>query len=91
MIIMGRTGKKNPRIASEFLRWANEEVILGIVKNLYKFIDENIDRSLVKEHVGYIFDRAGYIKFRETVLEGINLNPEIKIAEKINFNGYVYP
>jgi len=67
LLIMGRTGKKNPRIAEQFIQWAGEEVVVQVIKNAYEFIDRYIDRALPKEHVGYIVDRVGYQTFRDTV------------------------
>lgn len=90
MVIMGRTGKKNPRIAMPFMKWATEDVIVQVIKNTYDFVDRHIDRSLVKEHIGYIVDRVGYQVFKEEVLEGIELNKGIEIAENIQWNGYYY-
>ena len=90
MVIMGRTGKKNPRIAMPFMKLASEDVIVGVIKNTYAFVDRYIDKSLAKEHIGYIVDRIGYQTFKEEVLEGIVLNKEIQIAENIQWNGYSY-
>lgn len=90
MVIMGRTGKKNPRIAMPFMKWATEDVIVQVIKNTYEFVDRYIDRSLPKEHIGYIVDRMGYQVFKEEVLKGIVLNEEIEIAENIQWNGYYY-
>jgi anaerobic sulfite reductase subunit C len=90
MVIMGRTGKKNPRIAMPFVKWASFEVIEAIIKNTYDFVDRYIDRDLAKEHIGYIVDRQGYQKFKEEVLTGVVLNPEIQIASHIDFGGYLY-
>lgn len=41
--IMGRTGKQNPRLAQDWLRWVDEDSIVKIVKNTYAFIEEYID------------------------------------------------
>ncbi len=90
MVIMGRTGKRNPRIAMPFMKWASEDVIVKVIENTYDFVARYIDTSLAKEHIGYIVDRVGYPKFKEEVLEGIKLNPEIEIAENIQWNGYYY-
>ncbi len=90
MVIMGRTGKKNPRLALPFVKWATFDVILAIIKNTYRFVDEYIDRTLPKEHIGYIVDRTGYATFKEAVLKDVDLNPEIEIAQEINWNGYWY-
>lgn len=90
MVILGRTGKKNPRLAASFLEWATEPVILGILRNVYAFIDRHIDRSLAKEHLGYIVDRVGYPDFRAALLDGITLNPQARVAESLDFHGYRY-
>ena len=90
LVIMGRTGKKNPRMAQTFLEWANEDLIIQVIRNVYPYIDQFIDQSLPKEHVGYIVDRTGYQTFREWVLRDVTLNPGVKVAQNMNFNGYQY-
>lgn len=90
LVIMGRTGKKNPRIAMPFMKWASEDVVVEVIKNTYDFVDRYIDRTLVKEHIGYIVDRVSYQTFKKEVLEGIELNKEIQIANNIQWNGYHY-
>ena len=90
LIIMGRTGKKNPRTARTFIEWADETVVIAIINNTYKFIEKHIDRTLPKEHIGYIVDRVGYQEYRRIVLENVHLNKEIKIAPHIIFGGYQY-
>lgn len=90
VIIMGRTGKKNPRLAQTFLNWVEIEPVIQIIKNTYQFVDRYIDRSLEKEHVGYIVDREGYHKFKTEVLEGVTLNPEAQLTTNINYSGYDY-
>jgi anaerobic sulfite reductase subunit C len=90
MVIMGRTGKKNPRLAATFCKWASEPAIMGIISNAYGFVERYIDKTLAKEHVGYIVDRQGYARFREEVLAGVPLNPEIRIAAQLQWQGYAY-
>jgi anaerobic sulfite reductase subunit C len=90
LVVMGRTGKKNPRLAAPFAEWVTAEVVLGIMENLYPYIQEYIDKSLVKEHVGYIVDRTGYQVFRDWLLRGITLNPEARIAPTMQWSGYMY-
>lgn len=34
-------------------------------------------------HGGHLIDRAGYKKFKEIMLEGVELNPECLVAEDI--------
>lgn len=90
LVIMGRTGKKNPRLAAPFAEWLTQEVVIGMIRNLYLYIDRYIDRSLVKEHVGYISDRTGYKELRRWLLKDINLNPEARIARNVQWQGYQY-
>jgi anaerobic sulfite reductase subunit C len=84
---MGRTGKRNPRIAQPFIRRVDEDSIVKIIKNTYLYIDQFIDRDAPggKEHVGYIVDRTGYQLFKEWVLKDVVLNPEAQVAESINW------
>ncbi|MBF0297386.1 MAG: sulfite reductase subunit C [Oligoflexia bacterium] len=90
LIILGRTGKKNPRLATTFLNWATEDVVIQVIKNIYALIDKEIDKSLAKEHVGYIIDRIGFNVFKAAVLKNVTLNKEIKVAQTLVFMGYQY-
>jgi len=90
VVVMGRTGKKNPRLAAGFLEWAEREVVLKICENLYSYIDQHIDRSLPKEHVGYIVDRTGYSVFKEEILRDVTLGSKTKVANFLDFAGYTY-
>lgn len=89
IIVGGRTGKRNPRLADTFIEGADEAVVLGLCRNLYGFIGRHIDRSLDKEHVGYTIDRVGYHVFAKEVLEGVVLNPEAVVRTPMN-QGYHY-
>ncbi|MTI81881.1 MAG: sulfite reductase subunit C [Firmicutes bacterium] len=88
LVIMGRTGKKNPRIARTFMEWADRGAVLKICSNLYGYIDKYIDRTLPKEHVGYIVDRTGFNVFKEEVLKDVTLSSKTKVVDYINFGGY---
>ncbi len=90
VIVGGRTGKRNPRLANTFIDSASEEVVLGLFKNIYRYIDRHIDRSKPKEHMGYIVDRTGFDVFRNDVLEGLELNGDAVVHETQN-PGYRYP
>ncbi len=90
MVIMGRTGKKNPRIARTFIKWGDKEALVRIIQNTYTFVERHIDRGKEKEHIGYIVDRVGYPTFREEVLEGVDLNDRAVVAEHIDWGGYYY-
>lgn len=91
LVILGRTGKKNPRLAATFVEWTTEEAIIRIIQNTYAFIDVHIDRSLPKEHLGYIVDRTGFAEFKRFVLDGVNLGPKACVADSMVWNGYAYP
>ncbi len=87
LVIMGRTGKKNPRLAQDFITWVDEESIIEIIKSTYSYIDKYIDRDAPggKEHIGYIVDRTGYPVFKEWVLKDIILGNKAKVKEYINW------
>ena len=88
--IMGRTGKKNPRLAERFIQWCTEDVVVKVIKNTYEYIDKYIDRSLPKEHIGYIVDRTGYQVYKEFALKDVKLNPEARVAKHIHWGGFHY-
>ncbi len=90
ILLGGRTGKRNPRLATSFILNASEAVLLALCANVYGFIHRQINRHLPKEHLGYIIDRAGSETFAREVLEDVELNPEAVVVEQEN-PGYVYP
>ncbi len=90
LVVMGRTGRKNPRIAQTFLKWADKEAILAVIRNAYGYVERHIDRTLDKEHVGYIVDRTGYQVFREEVLKDVTLSNRAIVAQHIQWGGYRY-
>lgn len=42
---MGRTGKKNPRLGEDFLIWTDEDTIVKIILNTYRFVKGYIGRN----------------------------------------------
>ena len=90
LLVMGRTGRKDPRMAQTFINWLREAPLLDIIVNTYRYIEKYIDTRLDKEHVGYIVDRTGYKVFRDTVLQGVALNPEAEVADRLEFKGDPY-
>ncbi|MDR3567863.1 MAG: sulfite reductase subunit C [Syntrophobacteraceae bacterium] len=90
LVIMGRTGRKNPRMAETFLKWADRESIVKIIQNGYAFAQRHIDRSLEKEHVGYIVDRTGFATFKDEVLQDVRLGEKVIVAKHIQWGGYRY-
>ena len=90
LAIMGRTGKKNPRLAEDWILWADEESIIKIIKNTYRYVDTYINRALPKEHIGYIVDRTGFNEFKKFALEGVNLEEVAIERNMVNWNGIIY-
>ena len=89
LTIMGRTGKKNPRLGQDWLIWADEDSICKIIKNTYAFVEKYIspDAPARKEHIGYIIDRVGFEEFKKYALEGVELGPECIMKSPIYWNG----
>ncbi|MCQ4948138.1 sulfite reductase subunit C [Bittarella massiliensis (ex Durand et al. 2017)] len=81
--IGGRTGKHTPRLGKTFINFATEEVVLGVLGNWQKFSAWVLDYKPVYMHGGHLIDMAGYEKFKEMILDGVELNPEAKVAQRI--------
>ncbi len=92
VVIMGRTGKKNPRLAEDFVKWADEESIFKMVRNAYAYVEEYIDPNALegKEHIGYIVDRTGFDEFCRWVLKDVNLNEKAEVASRVYWGGKHY-
>ena len=78
LTLLGRTGKKNPRLGQDWFKWIDEESIIKIICNTYDYIKEYIDPNAPggKEHIGYIVDRTGFKEFEKWALKDVQL-PEI--------------
>jgi anaerobic sulfite reductase subunit C len=87
LVIMGRTGKKNPRLAQDFIKWVDEESIIKIILNTYDYIEEYIEKDAPegKEHIGYIIDRTGFQEFKKWALKDANLGPKAEVKETIQW------
>lgn len=90
LAIMGRNGKKNPRLAEDFLIWADEENIIKIILNTYRYVEHYIDRSLQKEHIGYIVDRTGFMEFKKWALEDVNFDDITIVNQNVSWSGIKY-
>ena len=84
LVLLGRTGKRNPRLAEDFIKWCDEESILRIAANTYAYIEEYIDPDAVehKEHIGYIVDRTGFEKFKEYIFKDVTLSEKAEVASR---------
>ena len=92
LTIMGRTGKRNPRLGEDFLVWTDEDTIIKVIKNTYRFVEKYIDPSAPggKEHVGYIIDRVGFTEFKKWALDEVELLPETVVKDPVYWNGIHY-
>lgn len=83
VIIGGRSGKQYPRMGKMFLNWITEEPLLQMFGNWQKFSAWVMNNRPEYIHGGHLIDMAGYHKFKELILEGVDLNPECLVAEDI--------
>ena len=92
LTIMGRTGKKNPRLGEDFLIWADADNIIKIIKNTYDFVEEYIspDAPGRKEHIGYIIDRVGFEEYKKWALKDVELMPETIKKDCVYWSGIHY-
>ena len=90
--LFGRTGKKNPRLGEDFIKWADAESIVKIILNTYRYVKEYIDKTAPggKEHIGYIVDRTGFDEYRKWAMEGVALNGRAEATDRIYWGGVRY-
>lgn len=89
LTLMGRTGKKNPRLGEDFLIWTDEDAIMKIILNTYDFVDQFIapDAPARKEHIGYIIDRVGFDEYKKWALKDVELDQKTIVKERIYWSG----
>ena len=92
LTLFGRTGKKNPRMGVDFIKWVDEESILKIILNTYAYVKKYIDPQAPagKEHIGYIVDRTGAEEFKRWALQDVELPPEAEVALTLYWQGIKY-
>lgn len=92
LTIFGRTGKKNPRLGEDFIRWADEDSIVKIICNTYDYVKKYIDRTAPggKEHIGYIVDRTGFEEFKKWALQGVKLPAKAQLCTPVYWKGITY-
>jgi len=92
LTIMGRTGKKNPRLGKDFVKWIDEASIIKIILNTYDYVTKFIDPLAPggKEHIGYIVDRTGFEEFKRWALRDVRLPQIAEICTPIYWNGVKY-
>lgn len=92
LTLLGRTGKKNPRLGEDFIKWADEDSIIKIVQNTYDYVKQYIDPKAPggKEHIGYIVDRTGFEEFKKWALKDVTLPDIAEVTGTIYWNGIKY-
>ncbi|MFI3313012.1 MAG: sulfite reductase subunit C [Eubacteriales bacterium] len=92
LTLMGRTGKKNPRLGQDFIKWADEDSIVTIICNTYEYVKEYIDLTAPggKEHIGYIVDRTGFHEYKNWAMKNVALPEVAEVANNIYWNGVQY-
>ncbi len=92
LTLMGRTGKKNPRMGEDFIKWADEPAILAIILNTYRFVKKYINPAAPggKEHIGYIIDRTGFTEWKKWALLDVTLPQYAKVREVVYWSGKHY-
>jgi len=92
LTLLGRTGKKNPRMGEDFIKWADEESIIKIILNTYDYVKEYIDPNAPggKEHIGYIVDRTGFEEFRRWVMKDVHLPKIAEVYTPVYWKGVKY-
>lgn len=92
LTLLGRTGKKNPRLGEDFIKWVDEESIIKIIMNTYDYVEKYIDRNAPggKEHIGYIVDRTGFEEFKKWILKDVQLPEIAEIYTPLYWKGVKY-
>ena len=92
LTLLGRTGKKNPRMGEDFIKWADEESIIKIILNTYDYVKEYIDPNAPggKEHIGYIVDRTGFEEFKRWTMKDVPLPEIAEVYPPVYWKGVKY-
>lgn len=90
--LLGRTGKKNPRMGIDFIKWVDEDSILTVIKNTYQYVTKYIDPGAPggKEHIGYIVDRTGTEEFLRMAMCGVTLSEKAVTYGPLYWSGIRY-
>lgn len=92
LTLLGRTGKRNPRLGQDFIKWIDEDSIVKIIQNTYRYVAHYVDTSAPggKEHIGYIVDRTGFEEFKKWAMEGVQLPEIAEVSSPIYWKGLKY-
>lgn len=92
LTLMGRSGKKNPRMAIDFIKWVDADSIIQIVKNTYAYADHYMDRTAPggKEQLGYIIDRTGVEEYLRWAMKDVHLPAKAEVYTPLYWGGIHY-
>ena len=92
LTLFGRSGKKNPRLGEDFVKWADADSIVKIITNTYDYVREYIDPNAPegKEHIGYIVDRTGFEEYKRWALKDVQLPAIAEVNDRLYWNGIHY-
>ena len=92
LTLFGRTGKRNPRLGEDFIKWVDEDSIIKIILNTYDYVAKYIDKDAPggKEHIGYIVDRTGFEEYKKWALNGVKLPPGAVVYNPLYWKGIKY-
>jgi len=92
LTLFGRTGKRNPRLGEDFIKYVDEASIIKIIMNTYDYVNEYIDRNAPggKEHIGYIVDRTGFEEYKKWAMKDVELPREAVVYGPLYWKGIKY-
>ncbi|MEG3072088.1 MAG: sulfite reductase subunit C [Candidatus Syntrophopropionicum ammoniitolerans] len=92
LTLLGRSGKKNPRLGEDFIKWVDEDSIIKIILNTYGYVQQYIDPNAPggKEHIGYIVDRTGFEEFKKWALKDVQLPETAEVYTPVYWKGVKY-
>ncbi len=92
LTLLGRSGKRNPRLGEDFIKWVDEDSIIKIILNTYDYVQQYIDPNAPggKEHIGYIVDRTGFEEFKKWALKDVQLPETAEVYTPVYWKGVKY-
>lgn len=92
LTLFGRTGKRNPRLGEDFIKWADEDSIVKIILNTYDYVKHYINPQAPggKEHIGYIVDRTGFEEYKKWALKDVALPEIAEVSTPVYWKGVKY-
>lgn len=92
LVLFGRTGKRNPRMAVDFIKWADADSIVKIITNTYDYVKQYIDANAPggKEHIGYIVDRTGVHEYLKWAMKDVCLPSCAEVESTLYWGGLHY-